>query len=421
VPEYCSKEDEVLPLENIKVLSFGTGGVGPDAGKILGELGADVIKIESKDNPDFMRTIGPDINNIAGFNEANRSKRSFGVNLKTEKGKGIVNQLIKIADILVENFRGGVLKSLGFDYENVRKLNPEIIYVSSQGFGGGGPFSDFQAYGPMLSSASGMLSIWAQPDDPYPVGSNSPLPDHMASKHVVIAALAALDYRRRTGKGQFIDMAQTEVAASLLGEHYLDYTFNKRIPEPMGNRSPYAAPHGCYACKGVDEWCAIAVFTDEEWRGFCDAIGNPAWTKDPKFADLLGRLQNVDELDKMIREWTATLDAHEVMEALQAAGVAAGVVQRATDTLADPQLEWLGAIVELDHPVAGKRLYPGVPFRLSGAAPLQSMPAPLLGEHTEEICRDLLGMSEDEIKRLLDEDILHSPANTESSGKGMFD
>ena len=190
----------MLPLDNIRVLSFGTGGVGPDACKIIGELGADLIKIESKDNLDFMRTIGPDINNIAGFNEANRNKRSFGVDLKSEKGKQLVGELVKKADVLVENYRGGVMKSLGLDYESVRKLNPQIIYVSSQGFGRGGPFSDHQAYGPMISAASGMLSIWAQPDDPYPVGSNSPLPDHMASKHVVIAALAALDYRRRTGK-----------------------------------------------------------------------------------------------------------------------------------------------------------------------------------------------------------------------------
>ena len=404
------------PLENIKVLSFGTGGVGPDACKILGELGADVIKIESKDNPDFMRTIGPDINNIAGFNEANRNKRSFGVSLRTEKGRELVGKLIKMADILVENFRGGVMKSLGFDYENVRKLNPEIIYVSSQGFGGGGPFSDFQAYGPMLSAASGMLSIWAQPDDPYPVGSNSPLPDHMASKHVVIAALAALDYRRRTGKGQFIDLAQTEVAASLVGEHYLEYTFNRRILKPMGNRSPYAAPHGCYACKGEDEWCAIAVFSDKEWHSFCDAIGNPDWTKAPKFADLLGRLQNVDELDRMVGEWTAKLDANVVMETLQAAGVAAGVAQRAPESLADPQLQWDGAIIELDHPVAGKRLYPGIPLRLSVVTPLQSTRAPLLGEHTEEICRDLLKMSDEEIKQLIDEDVLHNPESAKGAG-----
>jgi crotonobetainyl-CoA:carnitine CoA-transferase CaiB-like acyl-CoA transferase len=410
----------VLPLENVRVLSFGTGGVGPDSCKILGELGADVIKIESKDNLDFMRTIGPDINNIAGFNEANRNKRSFGVDLKSGKGKELVKQLITKADILIENYRGGVMKSLGLDYENVKKVNPEIIYVSSQGFGGGGPFSDHQAYGPMLSSASGMLSIWAQPDDPYPVGSNSPLPDHMASKHVVIAALAALDYRRRSGKGQFVDMAQTEVAANLVGEHYLDYTVNKRVPQPMGNRVSYAAPHGCYPCKGNDEWCAIAVFTDEEWHSLCDVMGNPPWTKDPKFADLLGRLQSIDELDHMIREWTATLDAREVMDKLQAAGVAAGVVQRAPDTLADPQLQWLGAIVELDHSVAGSRLYPGIPFKMSGASPVPSRSAPLLGEHTDEICRDLLEMSDDDIKQLLDEDILHNPSNTEGTGKSMF-
>jgi crotonobetainyl-CoA:carnitine CoA-transferase CaiB-like acyl-CoA transferase len=410
----------MLPLENVKVLSFGTGGVVPDAGKILGELGAYVIKVESKDNLDFMRTIGPDINNIAGFNEANRNKRSFGVNLKSEKGKGLVRKLIEWADILLENFRGGVMKSLGFDYESVRKLNPKIVYVSSQGFGGGGPYSDFQAYGPMLSSASGMLSIWAQPDDPYPVGSNSPLPDHMASKHVVIAALAALDYRRRTGKGQYIDMAQTEVAVSLIGEHYLDYTYNKRIGKPRGNRSPSAAPHGCYPCKGTDEWCAITVFTDKEWYSFCDALGNPAWTKDAKFANLQNRLRNVDELDEHIKEWTSKLDAYVVMETLQAAGVAAGVVQRAPDTLADPQLKWLGSIVELEHPVAGPRLYPGVPFRMSGTSLMQTTPAPLLGQHTEEICRELLKMSEDEIQQLVKEDILHTLANTQGTGKSMF-
>jgi crotonobetainyl-CoA:carnitine CoA-transferase CaiB-like acyl-CoA transferase len=410
----------VLPLENVKVLSFGTGAVVPDAGKILGELGADVIKIESKDNLDFVRTLAPDFNNIGPFNEVNRSKRSFGVNLKAEKGLELVSQLVKIADIILENFRGGVMKSLRLDYDSVRKLNPQIIYVSSQGFGGGGPYSDYQAYGPMLSSTSGVLSIWAQPDDPYPVGSNAPHPDFIASKHVVIAAIAALDYRCSTGKGQFIDMAQTEVAAYLAGEYYLDYTFNGRITKPMGNRSPYAAPHGCYQCKGEDEWCAIAVFTDEEWQSFCDAIGNPAWTKDPKFADLLGRLENIDELDERVGEWTAKLDAHVVMETLQAVGVAAGEVQRAPDTITDPQLKWDNAVIELDHPVSGKRLYPGVPFRMSGASPFESTPAPLLGQHTEEICSDLLKMSDEEIKRLLDEGIIDNPETAKGAGGGMF-
>jgi len=396
-------------LEGIMVISLGTGVVVPDAGKILGELGANVIKIESSDNLDFVRTIAADKNTSAGFNESNRNKRSFGVNLKSDKGKDIVKQLIKISDVVAENFRGGVVKSLGLDYKSVRPLKPDIIYVSSQGFGGGGPHSDYPAYGPMLSSASGMLSIWKQPDDPYPVGSNSPLPDHMASKQVVIAVLAALDYRRRTGKGQFIDLAQTEVAAALIGEHYLDYTMNKREPQAAGNRCPYAAPHGCYPCQGEDNWVAISVFTNEEWRSFGKAIGDPEWSRDPKFADIPGRLKNIDELDRLVVEWTSDRKAKEIMEILQSSGVSAGVVQRAPDTLEDPQLKHLNALVELNHPAVGKRTYNNIPFHLSETPTVPSSPAPLLGQHTDEICRELLKMPAGEIEKLKAEKILESP------------
>ena len=398
------------PLEGIRVISFGTGAVIPDFGKILGEFGADVIKIESKENLDFMRTIGFDINNIPGFNESNRNKRSFGVNLKTQKGKKLVRQLIKKTDIIGENFRGGVMASLGFGYNSVRRIKPDIIYISSQGFGAGGPYSDYQAYGPMLAAASGVLHLWAHPDDPYPVGSNVPLPDHIASKQAVVAVIAALDYRRRTGKGQFIDMSQVEVAASLIGEFCLEYTVNGRVPKAMGNRSLYAAPYGCYRCKGDDQWCAISVFTNDEWQGFCNAIGNPGWTKDPNFADTVSRLRNVDELDRLVEEWTIERDPHEVMDTLQAAGVAAGVAQRSIDTISDPQLKWLGAIIEVDHPVAGKRLYPGIPFKISNMTLRPSTAAPLFGQHTKEICRELLQMSEGEISRLKEEKVLEVPA-----------
>lgn len=401
----------MLPLEGVRVLSFGTGGVVPDFGKIMGELGADVIKVESRDNLDFMRTIGPDINNIAGFNEANRSKRSFGINLKIDRAKEIVSRLIEISDILAENFRGGVMQSLGLDYERVRKIKPDIIYISSQGFGAGGPYSNYQAYGPMLSAASGLLSLWAQPDDPYPVGSNAPIPDHMASKYVAVAAIAALDYKRRTGKGQHINLAQTEVAAGMVGEHYLEYTMNGRIPGPMGNRNPCAAPHGVYRCKGDDQWCAIAVFTDEEWRNLCHTIGKPELEGDPKFADLIGRLHNQDELDATVEEWTAVREPIEVMEALQAVGVPAGVVQRAPDSLSDPQLNFYGSVIELDHPVAGRRLYPGVPWRMSAASEFRSTAAPILGQHTQEICQELLGMSENEIAQLKEAGILETPSD----------
>ena len=394
-------------LEGIMIISLGTGVVVPDATKMLGELGANVIKFESTDNPDFVRTLGPK-NTVAGFNETNRNKRSFGVNLKSDKGRDLAKRLIKMSDVVVENFRGGVVKSLGLDYESLRQLKPDIIYVSSQGFGGGGPHSAYPCYGPMLSAASGMLSIWKQPDDPYPAGSNSPLPDHMASKHVAIAVLAALDYKRRTGKGQFIDLAQTEVAAALIGEHYLDYTMNKREPQAVGNYCPYAAPHGCYPCQGQDNWVAISVFTNEEWRSFGKALGDPAWTKDPKFADIPGRLKNVDELDKLVLEWTSDHWAKEIMEMLQSAGVAAGVVQRAPDTMEDPQLLFEHALVELDHAEVGKRLYNNIPFHMSETPPLPSSTAPLLGQHTDEICRELLKMSAGEIEKLKAEKILES-------------
>jgi len=397
------------PLEGIRVISFGTGAVIPDFGKILGELGADVIKIESIENLDMMRTIGPDMNNIASFNEANRNKRSFGVNLKAEQGRELVRELIGITDIVGENFRGGVMDNLGFDYESVQRLKPDIIYISSQGFGRGGPYSSYQAYGPMLAAASGLLSLWAQADDPYPVGANVPLPDHMASKQAVLAVLAALDYRRRTGKGQFIDMSQIEVAAASMGAIYLEYTKNGRVAKPMGNRSLYAAPYGCYRCKGYDQWCAISVYTNEEWQSFADALGNPDWTADPKYADTVGRLKNVDELDRLVEQWTIERDPTEVMNTLQAAGVAAGVVQRAADSLNDPQLAWLGAITETDHPVAGKRFYPGIPFKISDMTLPEGTPAPLLGQHTGEICRELLNMSEETIQELKEQKVLEGP------------
>ncbi len=396
-------------LQGIIVLDLGTGVATPDGTRLLAELGATVIKIESSKNLDFVRTIAAEKNSSAGFNETNRNKLSIGVDLQTEKGKELVKKLVKIADIFAENQRGGVAKSLGLDYESVRKIKPDIVYLSSQGFGGGGPHSDYPAYGPMLSAGSGMLSIWKHPDDPYPVGSNSPLPDHMASKQAAIAMMAALDYKRRTGKGQFIDMAQTEVAAALIGESYLDYTINKRTPQPKGNRCSYAAPHGAYPCTGMDNWVAISIFNDEEWHNFVKAIGNPAWTSDAKFANLMGRLKNVDELDKLIADWTKPRDAWDIQELLQKAGVPAGVVQRAPDTMKDPQIAHDKALVELEHPIVGKRLYPNVALKLSGTPALASKPAPLLGQHTDEICRTLLHMSDNDINNLKKEGVLESP------------
>jgi len=395
-----------VPLDGIRVVSLGTGGVVPDCVKILGEMGADVIKIESKQNLDFVRTIGWDINAVPGFNEINRNARSFGVNLKNAAGGDLVKALVERSDIVTENFRAGAVERLGLDYESVRRIRPDIVYLSSQGFGKTGPYSGHKAYGPLMAAASGMLRLWAHPDDPYPVGSTVPIPDHFASKHAVLAILAALDYRRRTGKGQFIDLSLVEVGANLIGASYLEYTVNGRQPQPLGNRSPYAAPYGIYRCKGDDQWCAISVFTEEEWRAFCGAVGHDEWTRDARFADTASRLRNVDALDALIEEWTSQREATEVMNTLQAAGVAAGVAARSADALADPQLEHLQAFVEVDHPVVGKKLYPAIPFKITGMTFSESRPAPLFAEHTVEICREILHLPENEIARLVDAGVL---------------
>jgi benzylsuccinate CoA-transferase BbsF subunit len=402
------------PLAGIRVISLGTGGVVPDCVKTLGEMGADVIKIESKQNLDFVRTIGGDINGVPGFNEINRNKRSFGVNLKTEKGRELVRRVIEESDVATENFRAGVVEKLGLDYESVREIKPDIIYLSSQGFGKTGPYSGYKAYGPLMAAASGLLRLWAHPDDPYPVGSTLPIPDHFASKHGVLAILAALDYRRRTGKGQFIDMSLVEVGANFIGASYLEHTVNAREPKPLGNRVPYASPYGVYRCKGEDQWCAISVFTEQEWRRLCRAVDHPEWIDDERFADTVSRLRNADELDVLVEDWTSRRAPIDVMNTLQAAGLAAGVVARSTDALADPQLRHLNAFVEVDHPVAGRRIYPGIPLKITGMTFPESQRAPLFAEHTEEICRQILHLSEDEIDRLVDEGVLEVPANEQA-------
>jgi benzylsuccinate CoA-transferase BbsF subunit len=395
------------------VVSLGTGGVVPDCVKTLAEMGADVIRIESKQNLDFLRTIGGDINGVPGFNEINRNNRSFGVDLKTEMGRELVTRLVEKSDVVTENFRAGVVGRLGLDYESVRQVKPVIVYLSSQGFGRTGPYSGHKAYGPLMAAASGMLRLWAHPDDPYPVGSTVPIPDHFASKHAALAVLAALDYRRRTGKGQLIDMALVEVGANLIGSFYLEHTVNAREPQPVGNRVPYASPYGVYRCSGDDQWCAISVLTEEEWHCLCRAVGHPEWIEDERFADTVSRLRNADELDALIEEWTSRREPTEVMNTLQAAGVAAGVVARSADALADPQLRHLNAFVEVDHPVSGRQIYPGIPFKITDMTFPESRPAPLLAEHTEEICLQILELSESEIKRLVDEGVIEVAASTQ--------
>jgi crotonobetainyl-CoA:carnitine CoA-transferase CaiB-like acyl-CoA transferase len=407
-------------LKGIRVIEFGTGAAMPDMGRVLGAFGADIIHVEGRSPYDYMRDLTPGrtVNENPGFNDSNRNKRGIVVNLKERKGQELALELVRRCDVVLENFRADVMGKWGLDYESVRKVKPDIVYLSTQGWGGGGPYSGFTSYGPHAPSAGGLLYMWNYFDVDHPGGVALNHPDHIAAKLGLIPLIAALDYRRRTGKGQHIDLAQVEVGAGLIGDNYLEYTVNKQYPLPLGNRSPHAAPHGIYKCRGTvqradnspaeeDRWIAISVFTDHEWRGFCDAIGSPAWTGDPKFATLANRKENEDELDSLVEDWTRTQDRWDAMRMLQAAGVAAGVAAWPDDHIfCDPHLKARGFVIELDHPAAGKTLHVSEPVRLSGTPALPSTPAPMLDQHTDEVLTDILGMGRSQIAELRDEGVI---------------
>jgi benzylsuccinate CoA-transferase BbsF subunit len=419
-------------LEGLRVIDFSYGAALPETFRMCGEFGAEVIEVACSRYPEFMRRLGInfDIDMSAAHNDSFRNKKCLGLNLETSKGREIAIELIKRSDIVGESYRPSVMVNWKLDYENVRKVKPDIIYISSHGWGLGGPYEMYQSWGPHGQHVSGLTWLWNHHDSPYPVGGNLNHPDHFAPRIAFIALMAALEYRRRTGKGQYIDLSQIEVAAGLIGEVYLDVSMNMRLEPPVGNRSRYAAPHGCYKCKGLvnydpgyphmggtdirvpqepteDRWIAISVFTEEEWEAFCNAIGNPAWTRSPRFATVTQRLKNVDELDQLVEQWTSQQDPFEAMEMLQKAGVPAGVVECAEDQIyKDQQLEHRGFIVEVDHPKAGKHLHVGQPLKLSETPALPSRHAPTIGEHTDEIMQDILGMPEKEIKKLKEEGVL---------------
>jgi crotonobetainyl-CoA:carnitine CoA-transferase CaiB-like acyl-CoA transferase len=388
-----------FPLEGIRVVEFTTGIVGPTLGRLLAEFGAETIKVETIKRPDFSRGPAPDrINKGISFSDNSRSKKGLRLDVSRPEGREIVLNLIKISDIVVENFSAGVMQRLGLDYPRVAAVNPSIIMISLQGLGATERHS--VTFGQNIPPIVGLSYLWNHPGASKPVGSELFYPDYYAGIHGACAVLAALDYRRRTGQGQYIDAAQAEAAAALLGPYYLDSSVNGRDPEPIGNGTPYAAPHGCYRCAGDDSWCVIAVYTEEEWRRFCEALGDPPWTRDPEFSTGLSRIRHRAKLDRLVEDWTVRHDAYEVMEQLQRAGVAAGVVQDAAQLANDPHLKARGFIAQTEHPEMGRLLHGGMPLKLSLTPGSVRSHAPMLGEHNRYVLRDLLQLDDETIQRL---------------------
>jgi len=392
-------------LDGVKIAAFEQALAGPLTTTILASYGAEVVRIETGTRLDWHRQAGPFIGNVSlpdrsvPYLFVNPGKLDVTINLKHPRAIEAVTRIIKWADVVVENFTGGIMPRLGLGYENIRKIKPDIIMLSSANYGQTGPFAEVPGYGALLTALTGLQHITGFPDQ-IPQFPGFAITDYIAPRANVLAIVAALDYRRRTGKGQYIDASQFETVVPLLTPILLEYEVNGREAQRMGNRSTYAAPHGVYRCKGDDRWCAIAVFNDEEWEKFCQAIGSPAWTKDSEFSTLRDRLENQDKLDRLVEEWTINHSPEEAMKIMQAAGVAAGVVQSGQDLDNDPQLKRRQFYWKLDHPEIGSFSYSGMPASLS-KTPYEMRRAPFMGEHNEYVLVQKLGMSDEEFVQLM--------------------
>ena len=386
-------------LAGIKVADFSRVIVGPLSAKTLCDYGAEVVKIEGRSRLGHYRTTGPEPDLSAHFTSWNTGKLSIAINLAMPQGVELAKKIVAWSDIVVESFAGGSMRRMGLGYDELRKVKPDIIMLSSCMQGQTGPFASHPGWGFQLSALSGFCHITGWPDRPSPeLGVYT---DFVAPHFNVCAIMAALLYRRRTGKGLYIDMSQFENAVQFMSPSILDYSANNRTAEREGNKCSYAAPHGAYRCLGDDRWCAIAAFTDHEWQALCRITGNHSWIADPRFATLLARKENEEELDTLVTAWTANRSAEEVMEIMQAAGVPAGVLETGEDLLEkDPQIRHRRMFREVDHPRMGKHHPPASPFLMSRSAD-EVRRAPLLGEHNEYVLKQILGMSDGEIADLV--------------------
>ena len=395
-------------FEGVKIADFTWLGVGPIATKFMADMGATVIHIESYTRPDITRVSAPykdwqpGINRSAFFAVYNDSKYGITLNLRMPQAQEVAKRIIyNWADVVADAHLPGIMEKFGLEYETLRKEKPDLIHVATSLQGKTGPYSTMPGHGMVGVSLGGFTQItgWPDREPTVPFGA---LTDFLTFPHMVTALIAALIHRKKTGEGQYIELSQLECSVQFLAPPIMDYMINGRILERTGNRSSYAAPHGVYRCKGEGErWCAIAVSTEEEWRNFCDVIGNPEWTKDPRFATFMGRKGNEDELDTFVEGWTVNYPPEEVMSLMQAAGVPAGAVESGEDLVADPQLNHRGTHVILKHPEIGPHIYQAPPYRFSKTPHELTMPAPCLGQHNEYVLKEILGMSDDEVADLL--------------------
>ena len=401
------------PLEGIKVLDFCWVAVGPMTTRYLAEYGATVIRVESGKRPETLRRAAPFKDGISGINRSgyfasyNPNKYGITIDMGHARAKELVLRLVSWANLVTENFTPGTMERWGLGYEDLQAINPAIVMYSTSMLGRGGPMERQPGFGPVLSSLAGLTHITGWPDRD-PVNPYGAYTDFIGPRFAVASILAALDYKRRTGKGLHLDMSQLETSLHFTAPFILDCSVNGREQGRRGNSDPGAVPHGAYPCRGEDRWIAIACQTDQEWEAFLELINPVDWDDDRRHqaSTLVGRKTVEEDLDKMIAEWTGDKDPQELMRTLQNAGVPAGVVNDCRDLFEDPQLTQREHFKFLDHAEIGPYPSDQSEFDLSKTPGSLDTPAPLLGEHTEYALKELVGLSEDEYRSFEDDGVL---------------
>ena len=400
------------PFEGVNILDFTWAATGPGSLNPLAFFGATIIKVESRTRFDGLRTLGPFKDGIAdpehsyAFAYLQAGKRyNITLDLSHPRGAELIKKLILWADIVADSYSTGTMERWGLDYEGVKKIKPEIIMLRTCMHGHTGPLAKQHGQGFILTALSCVDALISWPDR-APSGAYGPFTDYIAPMFNTITLIAALDHKRRTGEGQYIDQSQHESCMDVIAPLILDYTINRRDIVSQGNRQPNAAPHGIYRCKGDERWCAIAVFTDDEWKSFCKVIGKASLAKDARFATLQKRKENEDALDKIVEAWTLEPTPEVVMEMMQAAGVAAGKVSNAKDMTEDPQMKYYNFFVEREHPVQKKiPFYHGPGFRMS-EDDYEIGRSNILGEHNDYVFTKILGLTDEEFAGLVAEGII---------------
>ncbi len=392
-------------FSGLKVIEMGSGAAGPVATRYLAEQGATVIRIESSKRPDFLRVLWltPDskhgLEGSPMFAMLNPGKHSVAFDLKQPRGVAVAKRLVQWADVLCENFAPGPMERFGMSWPALREINPRLVMASGCMFGQTGPHRGYPGFGAQGSALSGFNHLTGWPDRAS-TGPSGTITDSLAPRYVALAIVGALIERERTGRGQYIDLAQVEAAVYSTSDVMLRYFANGEVVTRNGNRNPHAAPHGAFPCAGQDRWIAITCSNENEWAALRRAMGDPDWCSDPKFGSIEGRKANEDELEQQLGAWTSGFEPHALMETLQAAGVPAGAVQNFEAIQHDPQLAARRHFQLREHPALGPLQLEHTGFRLSDSPPDYATPGPTLGAHTRWVLRDVLGLAEDEIASL---------------------